>query len=54
MLGNFLHNFEIDKKGSDGIYPSLFEVSGAFVFSVNDREKSIRQLWELVTEVPGI
>jgi alanyl-tRNA synthetase len=54
LVQKCFRHFDLDKIGTDGIHLSLFEMPGAFVFGANDREKTIRQMWKLATDVLGI
>lgn len=54
LVQKCFRHFDLDKIGTDGVHLSLFEMPGAFVFGVNDREETIRRMWKLATEVLGI
>jgi len=47
-------HFDVDAAGKDRLHLSLFEMSGAFRFGSEKREKTIARIWQWAVQVMGI
>jgi alanyl-tRNA synthetase len=51
MQQRCFRHFDLDCIGKSDLHLSLFEMPGAFTFEQNGKEKTIRQMWGLITNV---
>lgn len=54
LVQDCFRHFDLENVGKDDIHLSLFEMPGAFVFSKDGKQQTIRYMWELATEQFGI
>ncbi len=54
LVQECFRHFDLDRVGTDGIHLSLFEMPGAFVFSPDGKEETVKRMWTLVTGILGI
>ncbi len=53
LIQNCFRYFDLDQIGNSNTHLSLFQMPGAFDFGPVDREKTINQIWDLLTNTYG-
>lgn len=54
LVQNCFRHFDVEKIGRSQLHLSLFEMPGAFSFGPNQRQVTVRRMWELLTGEIGL
>ena len=54
LIQNCFRYFDLDQIGESNTHLSLFQMPGAFDFGPVDRQRTVNQIWDLLTRVYGL